>query len=106
MQPFQNISVLARVGEEKKQEWIESFLRKGFIAIEEMLKSTSGKYCVGDEITIADCCLVPQVYSAVRFKVNLDDCPNVRRINSELEKLDAFKVAHPSKQPDCPEDLK
>jgi maleylacetoacetate isomerase len=106
MQPFQNVSVLARVGEEKKQEWIVNFLRKGFIAIEEILKITAGKYCIGDEISIADLCLVPQVYGANRFNVSLNDFPIVKRINEELEKLDEFKKAHPSKQPDCPEDLK
>ena len=102
MQPFQNVSVLARVGEEKKQEWIVNFLRKGFIAIEEILKITSGKYCIGNEISIADLCLVPQVYGANRFNVSLNDFPIVKRINEELEKLDEFKKAHPSKQPDCP----
>ena len=106
MQPFQNISVIPRIGEEKKQEWLEHFLTKGFNAIEEILKETSGKYCIGNDITIADLCLVPQVYSAKRFNISLDDFPNVKRINDELEKIPEFQVAHPSKQPDCPADLK
>jgi maleylacetoacetate isomerase len=106
MQPYQNLTVLARLSEEKKQEWLENFLTKGFIAIEEMLKTTAGKYCVGDEVTIADLCLVPQVYSANRFKISLDNYPLVRRINDDLEKIVEFQQAHPSKQPDCPEELR
>jgi maleylacetoacetate isomerase len=117
MQPLQNSSVLAMVGEEKKLEWLDLFLKKGFKALEETLKITSGKnsklhinyfkiiylsgkYCVGDEITIADLCLAPQVLSAHRFNVSLDDFPNVRRINEELEKLPEFQMTHPDKQID------
>lgn len=106
IQPLQNLSVLQRVGEERKQEWLENFLSKGLNAIEEILKITAGKYCVGDEISLADLCLVPQVYSANRFKVSLEQYPIIRRVNESLEKLPQFKVAHPSNQPDCPPELK
>jgi maleylacetoacetate isomerase len=64
IQPYQNTNVVKRIaqemGDEKKNEWLQFYLRKGFKAIEEALKETSGKFCVGDEITIADLCLVPQ----------------------------------------------
>lgn len=106
MQPFQNVSVLQKIGEEKKQEWLEHFLTKGLHAIEEILKHTAGKYCVGDEISIADICLVPQVYGANRFKISLEKFPHITRINAYLESLEEFKKAHPSQQPDCPDDLK
>lgn len=70
-QPYQNVNVLLRLsqqlGEAKKNEWLQFYLRKGFIALEEMLKQTSGRFCVGDEISIADLFLVPQVYAGYRF---------------------------------------
>jgi maleylacetoacetate isomerase len=75
IQPYQNANVLKKIveyqGEEKKTEWINNYLTKGFRAIEALLQKTSGKYCVGDEVTIADCCLIPQVYSANRYFVIL-----------------------------------
>jgi maleylacetoacetate isomerase len=104
IQPYQNTNVLKRLvrdmDEEKKNEWLQFYLTKGFQAIETALRETSGKYCVGDEVSIADLCLVPQVYSAKRFNVDLSAFPNVRRVNEELEKLDAFRKAHAHRQPD------
>jgi maleylacetoacetate isomerase len=64
------------------------------------LKDSAGKYCVGDEITLADCFLVPQVYNANRFKVDLNKFPTIKRINDELLQTEAFKKAHPDAQPD------
>lgn len=110
IQPYQNTNVLKRIaadmGEEKKQEWLQFYLKKGFRAIEAELKTTSGKYCVGDEVSVADLCLVPQVYSAHRFNVDLTEFPNVLRVNQELEKLPAVHNAHAHRQIDTPSDLK
>nr|QVK45625.1 glutathione S transferase [Brachionus paranguensis] len=104
VQPYQNTNALKRlvseIGEEKKNEWLQHYLTKGFRAIEAALAESSGKYCVGDELTIADLCLVPQVYSAHRFNVSLKDFPNVLRINAELEKLPAFHKSHAHRQID------
>ncbi|VVC87672.1 unnamed protein product [Leptidea sinapis] len=61
IQPLQNLIVLIHVGEEKKKEWAQHWITRGFRAVEKLLSSIAGKYCVGDEITLADCCLVPQV---------------------------------------------
>ena len=111
MQPFQNLNVIKRVAQEtqsedKKKEWIKFYLTKGFKAIEAILKETSGKYCVGDLITIADLCLVPQVYSANRFNIDMNDFPNVLRVNQELEKIPEFIKAHAHRQIDTPRELK
>jgi maleylacetoacetate isomerase len=92
--------------------------------VEKILASTAGKYCVGDEITLADCCLIPQVFNArrfvhfsdkkvsqlilngcvfvIRFQVDLRPFPNILRIDRDLENHPAFKAAHPNSQPDCP----
>ncbi|KAK7074268.1 Glutathione S-transferase zeta-1 [Halocaridina rubra] len=106
IQPLQNLSVLKKIGDEKKMEWAQFHINKGFIALEETLSKSAGKYCVGDEVSLADCCLVPQVYNANRFQVDLVPFPTIVRINESLSSLEAFKAAHPSNQPDCPEDLK
>ncbi|GAA6096553.1 maleylacetoacetate isomerase isoform X3 [Tachysurus ichikawai] len=105
IQPLQNIYVIQKVGEEKVQ-WAQHFINKGFKALESILKQTSGTYCVGNEISMADICLVPQVYNAERFKVDLDQYPTIKRINQTLMKLEAFKISHPSCQPDTPDDLR
>ena len=65
-----------------------------------MLLKSSGKYCIGDDITMADCCLIPQVYNANRFKVDMNQFPNITRIVQTLENIDAFVAAHPDNQPD------
>lgn len=104
IQPIQNLSVLKYLGDERKTEWGHHWINKGFCNLEKILERTSGKYCVGDEITMADLCLVPQVYNANRFKVDMSQFPVISRINDDLSKLEAFKASHPSKQPDCPEE--
>jgi glutathione S-transferase len=88
------------VGEEKKNEWIQFFLHKGFRSLEAALHQSSGKYCVGDELSIADLCLVPQVYSANRFNVELTDYPNVQRVFGELDSIPEFRKAHAHTQID------
>jgi len=106
IQPIQNLSVLQKVGDEGKMEWGLFWITKGFVALEQLLSKSAGKYCLGDEVTMADCCLVPQVYNANRFKVDMSAFPTITRVHEALITLDAFKAAHPSNQPDCPEDAK
>ncbi|XP_043118604.1 maleylacetoacetate isomerase isoform X2 [Puntigrus tetrazona] len=105
IQPLQNLYVLQKVGAEKVQ-WAQHFITRGFEALEPILKQTAGKYCVGDEISMADICLVPQVYNAERFKVDVSQFPTIRKLNQTLIEIDAFKVTHPSRQPDTPDDLR
>eukprot|EP00794_Sanderia_malayensis_P020373 gene20373-22382_t len=76
------------------------------VALEQSLKETAGKYSIGDEVTLPDLFLVPQVYNANRFKVDMSKFPIISRIELELAKLEAFQKAHPSRQPDYPEELK
>lgn len=106
IQPLQNLSVLRYLGDERKVEWALKVISEGFSSLEKLLHQTAGKYCVGDEVTMADLCLVPQVYNANRFQVDMSPYPAISRINAALQELDAFKVSHPTKQPDCPEDLR
>jgi maleylacetoacetate isomerase len=101
IQPLQNLSVLKRVGEEKKQEWAQYYISEGFEALEKILQKSAGEYCVGNQITLADCVLVPQVYNANRFGVDVSKYPIISRINAKLLQHEAIKQAHPDAQPDA-----
>ncbi|XP_013408478.1 maleylacetoacetate isomerase isoform X2 [Lingula anatina] len=109
-QPLSNLAVQAVVGEwcgnDKKGEWARIWIDRGFTGLEKVLEKTAGKYCIGDEITIADVALGPQIFNANRFKVDMTKFPIISRIVEELYKHEAFKAADPSRQPDCPEELR
>ena len=110
IQSVQNLRVLkyvmsmfddAATKQEKKMTWGRHWIAKGFEALERELAECSGTYCVGDAVTLADICLVPQVYNANRFKVDMSRFPNIVRINAALEQLAAFKAAAPDQMPDA-----
>ncbi|XP_009937593.1 maleylacetoacetate isomerase isoform X4 [Opisthocomus hoazin] len=105
IQPLQNLGILKQMGE-KKLEWAQNCITSGFQALEQILQHTAGRYCVGDEVSVADVCLVPQVSNAERFKVDMGPYPIIIRINKALLELEAFKVSHPSRQPDTPAELR
>ncbi|XP_029094238.1 maleylacetoacetate isomerase isoform X4 [Monodon monoceros] len=101
-----NLSVLKQVGQENQLTWAQQAISSGFNALEQILQSTAGKYCVGDEVSMADLCLAPQVANADRFKVDLTPYPTISRINKSLLALEAFQVSHPCRQPDTPPELR
>ncbi|XP_042548597.1 maleylacetoacetate isomerase [Dipodomys spectabilis] len=105
IQPLQNLSVLKQMGD-NPQPWAQKVIISGFDALEKILQSTAGKYCVGDEVSMADLCLVPQVANAKRFNVDLTPYPTINHINKTLLALEAFQVSHPSRQPDTPTELR
>ena len=93
IQPYQNLNVLKRIAKEKKYEWLDFYLSKGLRSLETTLKVTSGKFCVGDELSIADLCLVPQIFHVKRNSIEFSEklYPYLTRINNELEKIPEFK---------------
>lgn len=106
IQPIQNLSVLKRLesftgNPSDKAKWSESWITKGLEAFEKTLHQTSGKFCVGDEVTLADICLVPQLLNARRAGVNLLQFPKILEIEEECSKLECFRKAHPENQPDA-----
>jgi len=105
IQPLQNLSTMMKLEESIRLEWCQFWIKKGFAALEKLLAKTSGKYAFGDGVTLADCYLLPQVYNANRFKVDLLPYPTINKIVAALEQLDAFQVSNPSKQPDCPKEF-
>jgi len=106
IQPLQNLQVLLMHEEQKRSDIAKQVINTGFKALETILKESSGKYSVGNEVSFADCYLVPQVANARRFGVDLSPFPTIVRIEEELNKLPAFQVSHPRAQPDCPEELR
>ncbi|KAI7863264.1 glutathione transferase zeta 1 [Spinellus fusiger] len=109
IQPLQNPSVVAAVGGSdltKRLEWAQRVIGSGFIALEKKLESTAGIYCVGNQVTMADFCVVPMVHNAEKFKLDLTPFPLITRINNTLMALEEFQQTHPFSQSDCPEELK
>ncbi|ARN75252.1 maleylacetoacetate isomerase [Oceanicoccus sagamiensis] len=89
--------------ESNKFEWLHHWMTTGFAAIENRLQQGSqGQFCFGDTVTLADICLIPQVYNAHRFECPMDDFPLINAIVSHCNTLDAFKRAAPEAQPDSP----
>ena len=104
--PVNNLRVLKylsnelNVDDEAKNKWYRHWIEIGFEKIELML-SDSSDYCVGDQPTLADICLVPQVFNAIRFKVDMAAYPKIAAIYERCNKLEAFDDAAPQNQPDA-----
>lgn len=107
--PLNNLRVLKYltgklgVSEEDKNAWYRHWVETGLTAIESRLASSplTGRFCHGEAPTLADCCLVPQVFNARRFGCRLDHVPTVLRIDAECRTLPAFVAAAPENQPDA-----
>lgn len=105
--PLNNLRVLNYLEQELGQSktardaWYRHWIDETFTALEQLLMTTAGVYCVGNEVTLADCMLVPQVYNARRFNMTLDDYPTIARIVANCEQLQAFIKAAPANQPDA-----
>jgi len=107
--PVNNLRVLQyltrelRASEEQKNAWYRHWVETGLAAVEALLAQMprSGRFCVGDTPTLADICLVPQVFNARRFACRTDHLPTVMRITEACEALEAFRQAAPASQPDA-----
>ena len=83
------------------RDWIQPWIREGFDALEPMVARHAGMFAFGDSPTIADCCIVPQVYSANRFQVDMTPWPAIAGVAERTAMHPAFAAAHPSRQPDA-----
>lgn len=107
--PVDNLRVLKYlkhtlgVDDAAKDAWYRHWIESGFAALEEHLSSDprTGKLCFGDTPTMADACLIPQVFNAQRFKIDTTAYPTIQRIADYAEQLDAFARAAPGVQPDA-----
>lgn len=108
IQPLQNVSVLKHVTREQKSPdaaraaWSQHWMGKGFAALETVLAARPEMpCCFGPEPSLADVVLVPQMYNAERFALDLAPYPNLLRVTEHCRGLPAFVAAHPDQQPDA-----
>lgn len=102
--PLNNLRVLNQLRQQFKAddeqvlEWMHHWLISGFNAFEQKLANTAcnGMVCYGDKITLADICLIPQVFNAKRFNLNLDGYPLINNVYAYCTEQDAFKQAAPA----------
>jgi maleylpyruvate isomerase len=105
--PLGNLRVLDkltadyRADEPTRAAWVGNWIERGFAGIEKRLASTPGALCYGDTPTLADICLVPQVFAARRFGVDMTQFPLIARTDAALNQIDAFLQAQPGRQPDA-----
>ena len=108
--PLQNLGVLMHIKETYSlddaavQAWGRKWIDRGFSAFETLARerSSDGRFSYGDSLTFADVWLIPQVYNAHRFQMDLAPYPTIIAIDKYCQSLDAVAASHPSKQPDAP----
>ncbi|KTT23009.1 maleylacetoacetate isomerase [Pseudacidovorax intermedius] len=106
--PLNNLRVLKylvrelKLSEEAKNDWYRHWVREGLVAFERQLAaSPAGRFCWGDTPTLADCCLVPQIFNARRFDSDLSGLPRTMAAYEACMALPAFQAAQPSQCPDA-----
>lgn len=106
-QPFGNLRILnylkneAGFTDDQRTAFLNRFPGGALRAVEALALETAGRFCIGEQPTLADAFLAPQLYAAKRFNVDLSFCPTLLAIDAECAKLDAFKRAHPDAQSDA-----
>lgn len=106
--PLNNVRVLKYIkselnaSAEQNQTWYEHWIREGLSGLESFLLANKrhGKFCLGDQFTMADVCLVPQIYNAQRFNCDLTPYPTVMRIFANCDVLECVRTTEPNTQPD------
>ena len=102
--PLNNLRVLKYLknelghSQDEVDRWYAHWISEGLPALEALAAPRAGKFLFGDTVTIADVCLVPQLYNARRFNVPLDDYTTLLRADDNANQLDAFAAAHPDAQ--------
>lgn len=105
--PLNNLRVLKYLKKQLGQEqeaidsWAQHWITQGFAALEEIAEGSPGPFLFGAQVTLADICLVPQMYNARRVRTDLTNFPKLVEIDKALNSLDAFKRARPEAQPDA-----
>lgn len=107
--PLNNLRVMQffsdtwSVPQPEREDWTRHWMRVGFDAMERMLVESpdTGRFCHGDQPSLADCCLVPQMYNARRFQLDLKPYPTLVRIDAACLALPAFDAARPEAQADA-----
>ncbi|TCB67533.1 maleylacetoacetate isomerase [Acinetobacter sp. ANC 4178] len=104
--PLNNLRVLQyleqtlEVSNSEKTAWYQHWIKLGFRSLEQQLQHSNGEYCFGEQLSFADCCLIPQVYNAKRFQIDLTEYPKIQSIYTHCMQLAAFQQAAPEQQAD------
>jgi maleylpyruvate isomerase len=107
--PLNNLRVLKyltgvlKLDEAQKLAWVQHWTGQGLAAVEAMLvqRKQAATFCLGEQPGLADCCLVPQVFNAERFGIDVSVYPTISRIDAACQQLPAFRDAHPGRQIDA-----
>ena len=106
--PLNNLRVLKYLSgplgqpQEARDTWYRHWVSEGLAALETMAAPRAGRFLLGDDPTLADLCLVPQMFNARRFDVPLDAFPTLVRADAEANRLEAFAAAHPERVAPAP----
>ena len=102
--PLNNLRVLKYltgqlgVSDEQKNGWYAHWISEGLAALEAIAAPRAGEFLFGDSPTLADVCVVPQLYNARRFNVPLEAYPTLVRADENASRIEAFAAAHPDRQ--------
>jgi maleylacetoacetate isomerase len=106
--PLNNLRILQALnglghtfGSAEQTAWIHGWIGAGFDSLEPMIATHGAGFCFGETPGLADCCLIPQVYSAERYGLDLTPYPAIRAVADRAAKHPAFAAAHPTRQPDA-----
>lgn len=103
IQPLQNLSLLNYFADNHLDQmaFAKKSIEKGLRSIAQLLPKSNGPFLLGETITFAECCLIPQLYNAKRFNCDLAGLERLLQVESRCQLLECFQVAHPNNQPDA-----
>jgi len=104
IQPLHNSGVLRLLADAEVDEkvWARDCIERGLLAFQTTAAETAGRFSVGDSPTVADACLIPQLYQARRFGADVAPLGRLLEIEARCAELPAFQAAHAERQPDAP----
>jgi maleylpyruvate isomerase len=103
IQPFQNLPLIERYNEHgiDAKKTVAGDIERGLFAMQKIAQPIAGTFLVGDEVSFADVCLVPQLNAARRFGLDVASWPLLARVEEACNALSAFQIAHADRQPDA-----
>jgi maleylacetoacetate isomerase/maleylpyruvate isomerase len=90
----------------QKDHWLQEWLGRNLESSEKILQSTAGTFCFGSQVTAAEAFLMPQLFTAQRFNIDISKYPIIIGIKKRCEEMEVFQKAHPFNQPDTPAEMK
>lgn len=107
IQPLQNLEVMLKIqdwmnSKEKGLEWNRYWIMKKFELLEKHIGQTAGRYSFGNQLTLADICLVPQMFNALKYEIDIQQYPTLKRLFDFLLTVNFIEKTKPENQPDKP----